>query len=298
MRRTALITFFTLWSSTALSAPKDDAPREAPTDQSVTVKAFTPAQFEIIKGMIKTYLKENPQEVGEAMKIFVEMQQAEEAKKAQEAIVNNRKLLQNEPTSPVLGNPKGDVTLVEFFDYNCGYCRKFHDVLDKIIKKDTDLKVVLKPFPILGKESVVVAQLAMAAVEQGKFEVFHKALMESKEKLDEPKALDIAKTVGLDVDKLKAAMNGSAMQALQKNATLGDALRLQAVPAIIIGDKKLDDTPSADKVEFMISETRHQQAPAEESKPEAAPVEPKKEEPKVEPKTEAKPVEEKKPAAN
>lgn len=264
MRSMNLALTMTLLTTTTLAVPaKEKAPRETPTEQSVTVKAFTPQQLQIINGLIRNYIKENPKEVGEAMKTYIDIQQAEEAKKVQEAIVNNRKLLQQEPTSPILGNPKGDVTLVEFFDYNCGYCRRFHPVLEKVLEKDPDLRVVLKAFPILGKESVVVAQLAMASVEQGKFPAYHKALMESKEKLDEAKALEIAKTVGLDVGKLKAAANGSATKALQKNATLGDALQIQAVPAIIIGDKKLEDSPTADKVEFTISETRHRQEPEE-----------------------------------
>ena len=202
--------------------------------------------------------------IGEALNKFIAEQKAAEKVKAQQAIVDNKAALTTDPTSPVLGNKDGDVTLVEFFDYNCPYCRRFHANMKKAMEKDTDLRVVLKPYPILGPDSIKVMQVALAARAQGKFEELHNALMAAEGKLTEEQAYDIAKGLKLDMTKLKAAFKSKdVLMSVEKSFLLGRALKVGGVPAIIIGDTLLPEAPSLDKIQFLVSEARQKTADSE-----------------------------------
>src|SRR6188508_3369018 len=128
----------------------------------------------------------------------------ESREKAAVTLVERRKEILDDPESPVGGNPKGDVSVVEFFDYRCPYCKQVMPALDALLAKDKQLRFVYKEFPVLGPDSVHAARAALAARKQGKYEAMHRALMAVKGQLDEAAILKVAASVGLDIDRLKA----------------------------------------------------------------------------------------------
>ncbi len=151
-----------------------------------------------------------------------------------------RTYLLEHPDSPVGGNPEGDVTLVEFFDYNCPYCRQMAPVMAQAEADDPRLRIVYKEFPILGPGSVVAAKAALAANKQGKYVAFHRALYQIRGPVEESKVLDAAATIGLDVDRLKADMQDPTIAGVvDRNLKLAQALRITGTPGFVAGDQIL-----------------------------------------------------------
>ena len=170
-----------------------------------------------------------------------------EAREREKAETDVQKVLQaradevfRDPDSPTSGNPNGDVTLVEFFDYNCPYCRQVAPVVTRAEQADSQLRVVYKEFPILGPNSTVAAKAALAAHKQGKYVEFHRALYQLRGVVDQSKAMEVATAVGLDVERLKTDMEDSKIQAsIQKNLALAQILRINGTPGFVIGDQIL-----------------------------------------------------------
>jgi protein-disulfide isomerase len=174
--------------------------------------------------------------------VLLEAVQREEAKQAEKPLIKIAlREEQNElfnSQSPVSGNLNGDVTIVEFFDYNCFYCRKARPVLDEAITADKGLRLVHKEWPILGPNSDYAARAALAAQVQGKYEAFHQALMKSSDQLDENATLELAQKLGLNIQRLKMDMESETVKSeLQRNLTLAKKLRLGGTPAFIIGEE-------------------------------------------------------------
>jgi protein-disulfide isomerase len=155
------------------------------------------------------------------------------------------------------GNPKGKVTLVEFFDYNCGYCKRaFPDVM-KMIDGDKDLKLVMKEFPILGPGSVYAARAALASRKQGKYWNFHLAMMAHEGKIDEQVADRIAQATGLDVNKLRADMQADEVnQVISRNMQLADSLKIQGTPAFIIDETVIPGAVGFDALAAAVKQVR------------------------------------------
>ncbi len=144
----------------------------------------------------------------------------------------------NDADTPVGGNPAGDVTIVEFFDYNCPYCRKVVGVLGELERTDANLRFVYKEFPILGPDSDFAARAALATHRQGKYLEFHKALMGSRFVANQTSILQIAESAGVDVERLKADMGDPALAAMvARNLALARALRIHATPSFVIADQ-------------------------------------------------------------
>ena len=138
-------------------------PSLAAADESKAKQSFTPSQEEAIRKLVKDYLIKNPEVLVEAMQKLREKQQAAERQRVKRALVALRSDIYENPESPVAGNPKGDVTIVEFFDYQCGYCKSVADRVLKTVKDDGNVRLVFKEFPILGAQSVFAAKAALAA---------------------------------------------------------------------------------------------------------------------------------------
>ena len=139
--------------------------------------------------------------------------------------------------SPVSGNPKGDVTLVEFFDYQCGYCKRSLKPVKDLLETDRQLRIVWKEFPILGPVSRFAARAAMASEKQGRYLEFHVAVMGSRGKLTEDRVMDIAGSVGLDVQRLRREMDDPAIEEyLDETIRLARVLGIEGTPAFVIGD--------------------------------------------------------------
>lgn len=167
---------------------------------------------------------------------------AQAAKAAKEHPVLNERAVLHDPDVPVLGNPKGDVTIVEFFDYQCPYCRTLHPDLMRLLAEDGKIRLVLKDWPILTQQSRVAARLALAAKFQGRHAETHGALMEITGRLDQDKIRAAAVKAGLDLDKVDAdvqARGGEIDAVLARNAQQADALGLTGTPSLLVGPFKV-----------------------------------------------------------
>lgn len=207
---------------------------------------------------VKNYLLAHPEVVGEALNRL-------EAKRGEQAVVEGRTALKahadeifKDPNSPVGGNPNGDVTLVEFFDYNCPYCKVMAPLMTKATEADPKLRIVYKEFPILGAGSVFAAKAALAANKQGKYESFHLALYQVHGSVGEAKVLEVARTVGLDVDRLKADMQDKAIGGmLDKNVKLGEALHLTGTPGFVAGEQVSTGARDLSNLQAFVAQARN-----------------------------------------
>ncbi len=190
-----------------------------------------------VERIVRDYILANPEIIVEAMQVLEARNQAAAAEARQEAIRSSAKELY-ESGSPVGGNPKGDVTLVEFFDYNCGFCKRANPERNKAVEADGKVRVVFKEFPILGPGSVYAARAALAAREQGKYVELHEALFEHQGPLNEAAVLEIAKSLKLDIDRLKTDMDKPAvLDEIQANVALARKLGIQGTPGFVIGEQ-------------------------------------------------------------
>jgi protein-disulfide isomerase len=223
-----------LWVS-ALLAGLMAAPVGAQDDQASN---FSPAEEDAIRQLVRDYLLTNPEVLIEAAQVYRERQQEIQQQQAREALVSRREELDQDPDSPVIGNPDGDVVVVEFFDYRCPYCVRVAEDLREVVEDDGNIRLVMKEFPILGPESMVAARMALAAEKQGKYEELHFAMMTVSGKLTEAKAFKIAKKIDLDMDQLRRDMEAPEIDAmLQRNFALAQALQINGTPAFVIGDE-------------------------------------------------------------
>ncbi len=200
-------------------------------------KTFTGKQQDEIRRLVKEYLIKHPEIIVQAMQEYRQRQERE--LQAQAAIKDNRMALLRDKYSVVAGNPKGDVTIVEFFDYRCAYCKAVKPQLDRALKADRNIRLVYKEFPILGPVSTYASRAAIAARKQGddKYRAYHNALMKAR-RLSVPAVLTIAKQVGLNVDKLRKDMNDPEVaETIRRNHALARKLGIRGTPAFVIGDE-------------------------------------------------------------
>ena len=222
--------------------------------------AFNDPQRQAIEQIVKDYLLKNPEVLQEAM-TELERRQKETEKAAQvTALKEEREKLLNSPRSLIVGNPSGDVTLVEFFDYNCGYCKRALADIKTLMKADPKLRVVLKDFPVLGPESVEASRVGLAVKQQIKddklFE-YHTKVMETRGRVNAERALAVAREMGLDVERVKKDMdNPEVRAALQENVGLGDKLGLSGTPAFVVGDEVVSGAVGAEPLRQAIAGVR------------------------------------------
>ncbi|MCH8212737.1 MAG: DsbA family protein [Proteobacteria bacterium] len=172
-------------------------------------------------------------------------------------IVARQDELLNDPASPVGGNPDGDVTLVEFFDYQCPYCKTIFPSIQALLAEDRNLRYVFKEFPILGRASVFAARAALAARRQGKYLEFHTAVMSARGKLTETRVMRLAEKVGLDVDRLRRDMaDGTVDAMIRRNLELADGLGIFSTPVFIIGDTQIPGAVEIDTLKVLIARAR------------------------------------------
>jgi protein-disulfide isomerase len=199
---------------------------------------FTPAQVQAIQSIIDDYLTKNPDLlVGALQKAQAKLDRDADAKTAS-LIAERRHDIYDNPQTPVGGNPQGKVSLVEFFDYRCPYCKETQSSLEKLVAGDPELRLVYKEFPILGPVSTTAAHAALAAARQGKYEAFHRAMMAARGNITDDTVFEIAKSVGLDVARLKRDMAAPQIgEAIAANMKLADALNINGTPAFVIGER-------------------------------------------------------------
>ncbi len=177
-----------------------------------------------------------------------------------EAVAKHQEKIYGYENDPMSGNLKGDVTVAEFFDYRCGYCRKAYGYLHEAVKNDGNVRIVYKEYPIFGGEPLL-AKAALAAHLQGKYDDIHKAFMTSKGHLDMAEVLDIAKRIGLDVEKFKKDIKSPEVEKeLKENMELGQKLKIDGTPAFIIGDKVIAGLLSVDDLEKKFKDARNKKS--------------------------------------
>jgi protein-disulfide isomerase len=223
----------------ALAASLLLAPLGAPN--GAHAQTITPAQRGEIEGIIKDYLLKNPEVLQEAIAELEKRQSAAEAAKHQAAVKDNASLIFNSPRQVTVGNLNGDVTFVEFFDYNCGYCKRAMEDMMALMKDDAKLKVVLKEFPVLGPGSLEAARVAVAVRMQDKtgkkYLEFHQKLLMGRGQADKARAIAAAKEVGLDVARIEKDLGSDEVKAtLEESFKLAEKLGLNGTPSYVIGD--------------------------------------------------------------
>jgi protein-disulfide isomerase len=244
----------------APAAQMAQATTAAPPASSAAKSAFSPEQRRDIEAIVKDYLINNPE-------VMVEIQTALEARmekiqneKMQAAIKDNAQDLFQSTAAPVAGNPKGDVTVVEFFDYNCGYCKKAFPDLASVIQKDQNVKVVLKEFPILSKGSEEAAKVALAAKMQGKYWEMHRVMLEQPGQANEASALKAAeKVAGLDIARLKKDMaSAEVKKEIDDTRKLAQKMGIQGTPHFLVADRVIPGAPEdlADRIAKHVNEVR------------------------------------------
>jgi protein-disulfide isomerase len=196
-----------------------------------------------IEAIIKDYIMNNPEIISEAMLALEKKQAAAEEQARADILKNKKEQLINPKGAIISGNPKGDVTLVEFFDYNCGFCKRgFADVQD-LIKKDPKVRVVLTDFPVLGQGSTEAARVSIAVKMQAKpeqYAVFHEKLLLGRGQANHDKAMASAKEAGLDMVRLeKDLASEHVATTIKANLILGDSLKISGTPSYVIGEEVL-----------------------------------------------------------
>jgi protein-disulfide isomerase len=233
------------------------APSVAAAAVPASASSFSPAQRTEIEGMIKSYLINNPDVLVDVTKELEKRQAAMQADEHKKAIVEKKASIFAAPTDFALGSKaKGAISVVEFFDYNCGWCKKAVDDVGKLTAADPNVRVVFKELPIFGEDSMVAAKAAMASVKQGKYWDYHVALMKEK-KVTKDNVYTIAEKVGLNVDKLKADMADPAIDAaLKENAAIAQALAIEGTPGFIVDTKVNVGYVPVDGLKALIADVR------------------------------------------
>ena len=208
------------------------------------IHSISPEMRREFESLIKDYLVKNPEvmmEVQAALEVKMEKIQAE---KMAVSLKENAKELFQSTTAPMAGNPKGDVTVVEFFDYNCGYCKKALPDLASVMQADKNVRVVLKEFPILSKGSEEAAKIALAAKMQGKYWDFHLAMLAAPGQANEANALKVAEKAGLDITRIKKDMaSAEVKKEIDDTRLLAQKMGISGTPHFLVGDKVIAGAP-------------------------------------------------------
>lgn len=212
---------------------------------------------ERVKELVLEAIRENPEIVLEAVAIIEQRQEAGQAAATARVLSTERTMLEQDPNAPVIGNPDGDVTIVEFFDYNCPYCRQVKPHMEALLAADTNVRVVYREWPILGEGSVFAARAALASRSQDKYEEFHWAMMGLKERATEASVLRVAQEIGLDIAQLRQDMDGSEIdEHIETSMRLSRAIGFSGTPSFVIGDNLAPGLIQADEMIRLVDQAR------------------------------------------
>lgn len=218
---------------------------------------FTSAQRQAIEKIVHDYLVNHPEALVEALQAADNKMKRDAHDKAQSALLAHKREIFEDPNTPVGGNPKGSVSLVEFFDYRCPYCKEVEPAIEKLADGDKDLRFVYKEFPVLGPASLTAAKAALAARKQGKYAEFHRAMMALKGAIDDASVFKVAASVGLDLGRLKRDMKDPEIEReLKANNDLARALDIDGTPGFVIGNTIVPGAVSLDALKKLIDDAR------------------------------------------
>ncbi len=208
---------------------------------------------------IRSYLLEHPEVIIQSLEKYEQKQRDAREQAATEAMTSRKDDLYNHPMTPITGNPKGDVTIVEFFDYQCGYCKRTMQTVLEIQKEDPRVRIAWKELPILGPASEFASRAAMAAKQQDKYLDFHVAVMGNRGPLTEEIVLQLAKKAGISVDRLKRDMEDPKIaQYLRDTLLLAQQLGITGTPGFVIGGKLVPGAIDKNQMKELIAEARKQ----------------------------------------
>ncbi|WP_420561510.1 DsbA family protein [Tepidicaulis sp.] len=228
----------------------------ADSSKPVREAAVSKEQAEIEK-IVREYILREPEILLEALTILEERQAASADMEQQRQIAENADALYYDPNSFVAGNPDGDVTIVEFFDYQCGYCKRSVQRVMNVLEEDGNVRLVLKEFPILGETSVFASRAAIAAIPQGKYMDLHVAMLKSKGELTEGRVLRMAEEVGIDVERLKKDMKDARVsETIEANYDMARLIGVEGTPAFIIGTTFAPGAIDKEEMTRLIEEAR------------------------------------------
>ncbi len=275
MRRpVSIISAFTF--STALAActvtvaPATSSPQSAAECQGgpygcsiaqhdASMGALPPVSVDVSQ-QIHDYILAHPEVIAEAQRGLAVRQAAERLTQAKKALADNHNAVFTDPADPVIGNPHGDVTIVEFYDLDCPFCRALAPTLKQLVEEDHGVRLVFKDYPILGPGSELAARYAFAAIKQGKYAEFHDAVLASKlpeHQLDETKIQGFAATAGLDVARLKTdAADPALTKRIADNRALAGKLGISGTPGLIVGDQLQSGALSLEALKKMVADVR------------------------------------------
>jgi len=193
-----------------------------------------------INKLIHQYILDNPQVILKSVQRMQAGTQQKSRQQAQANVAAYREQLINDPDAPIIGNAKGNVTIVEFFDYRCGYCKQVFTTVQELLKSDDNIRYVFKEFPILGPDSVFASRVALALwrMDKSKYYAFHTAMILNKGALPESRVLSLASSLGIDAIALRSAAEAPEInKILARNFKLAEALNINGTPAFVIGDE-------------------------------------------------------------
>jgi protein-disulfide isomerase len=197
-----------------------------------------------IEKTVEAYLLKNPQILMKMSEALEKQQTQDQDKRLQKTIAENGESIYRDNFGLIAGNPDGDVTIVEFSDYNCPYCKRAFNSIKQVLGVDSNVRVVLKEFPIFGAQSESIARVAVAAKFQGRYFDMHSALLDSPGRNSEKSALLIAEKLGLDMDKLRKDMaSDEVRKVISETRTLGNKLGIRGTPFFLVGDKVIPGAP-------------------------------------------------------
>ncbi len=224
------------------------------------ISEMSPAERDVFREEIRNYLLDNPEVIMEAVRVLEERQQQAQAVAEQDFIAANADAIFNDGFSWVGGNPDGNVTVVEFIDYRCGFCRRAAPEVEKLLANDDNIRLVMKEFPILGDDSVVMSRFAIATHQiagDEAYKLVHDVLLQTNGDVGEGRLRRIATDLDLDADAILAQMGSpDVTEIIAQNRALAQSLSIQGTPSFIVGDEILRGFLPADQMSVIVSEKR------------------------------------------
>ncbi len=240
VRKTLLLTLTILWLSPIPVIAQSTTPDKAATKQ-----------------MIQEVLEENPEILMEALDSLRKKMESGQMPGSRENLSKLRKELERDPGTFIAGNPQGDVTVIEFFDYRCGYCKRAQPVIQQLLKSDGRIRLALKEFPILGPDSLIASRAAIAAMRQDKYVPFHDALMVAQGALSEDRVLRIATENGVDAVRLRKDMDDPKIsEIIKRNHEIAESLGISGTPSFIIGDTLVPGFADLEQLQKLVTAAR------------------------------------------
>lgn len=221
---------------------------------TATAQDMTEAQ---VKQLALEAILENPEIIMEALGILEQQRNAAQVAAQAEALEQQRAFLEADPNAPSMGAEQASATIVEFFDYNCPYCKRAANDVKALLAIDDDVRVIYREWPILGEGSVFASRAALAARSQGKYDEMHWALMEMRGRAEEASVLAAARNIGLDIDQLLTDMQSDAVTAhIDASRGLAQSLGFTGTPAFVIGDALVPGAVPLSDLETLIAQAR------------------------------------------